>query len=824
MVVTFGKYKGKDIKEIPLNYLEWASKNISNSAVKKEFEIELKRRLSKDEPTDLDVDDDLIHGKDKRKYVVNISVTDDKVHIYYKDGTSESYDYSKWYLTCDKHGEKLKGYKFFDHIVHTDTETYNELQGAWDKRKWVPRTPEEGFMLLNGVTYYKGMKVEDVSLMSIDIEAEGFDPNAKNAVVGLISCTFRRDGKFERKLFDLVEYNFDEQKMIADFSAYVNNKNPDIIIGHNILSYDLPYLNRGKLTLGRDGSEVVFDEKPSKKRKDGSQSYEYYNAFIHGREIVDTLFLSITYDVARNFPSYGLKQIEQYLGIAENDRIEWDFSKYKVIDMIDGIKKGDAKSKELWEKFKKYCSQDSDSPILLFDLMAPAFFYMNQAVPKKFQQMINEATGSQLDSLMIRSYLQQGYSIPKTSPKVEFEGAISMGIPGRYENVRKVDVASLYPSIMLQYEIYDEKKDPNKHLLKILKYFRDQRLANKKKAKETGDKYFDDLQGAQKILINSLYGYMGAGYLLYNYPKGAAEVTERGREILQQGVEWATGKRLVKTIKKVKNKGKENEENAYHWVLGDKISEGKNYELVNVDTDSFSYTNGKKPTIEEFNKEINELNKLYPELISWENDGIIDRFVVVKSKNYIMKMGDKVKVKGSSLTDQKKEPALLSFLDEIIQELLGDFEIDNIKEIYTKYCKKALHIEDITEWCTKRTYTSRVKESDRTNETKIVDAIEQAKNANVIKSIQEGDKIYLYQAIDGMTQKITKGQPVFDKKGNPKMIENQILKFPELYNNDADNWHYVSRVRKTLEILKNLIDMNQFIKYTNKANRAKLLK
>lgn len=823
MVIRFGKHAGKKITELPIDYISWAKDNISNEEVRKACQQEFKIRQPKRELTEKEKKR-LIFGKDKRKEVVNVSITEDSAYLYYKDGSSESFAYNKWCLSSKQEGEKLKGHKYYDHLKFLDHDSYVELENSWDKNKWTPRSPEEGFMLLNGVTYFKGMKVEDVSLLSIDIEAQGFDPEAEDAIIGLVSCTFRKDGAYSRKMFDIVEYDFDEQRMTKELSEYVREVNPDIIIGHNILSYDLPYLNRGTLEFGRDGSEVKFAEKPSKKRKDGSQSYEYYNANIHGREIVDTLFLSITYDVGRNFPSYGLKAIEKYLEIAEDDRIEWNFNKFKVKDMIDGVKSRDQEMIDKWQEFKKYCSQDSDSPILLFDIMAPSFFYLNQCVPKTLQQMVNEATGSQIDSVMIRSYLQDRNSIPKTTQREKFEGAISMGIPGIYDNVRKVDVASLYPSIMLQYDIYDKVKDPEKHMPTILNYFRDERLKNKKLAKETKDKYYDDLQGSQKIFINSLYGFMGAGYLLYNYPHGASEVTRHGREILQTGVKWATGHELEKVVKNVVNEGTAEETIKYEWILGKKLQEGKGYTLVNVDTDSFSYTDGTKPSDSHFQNEIDELNSLYPKMIVWEDDGIFDKLIVVKAKNYIMKVGDKVKYKGSSILDQKKEPALVEYLYESIGEIIDKNRIEALQQIYNRYCLRALKIdkEDIENWTVKKTYTDKMKKSTRANETKVIDAINYAIENNAIKNIQEGDKLWVYQAIDGEIQKIVKGEPKLDRKGNPKMIENKILKFPELFNDDVDKWHYVARVHSTLNILKNIVDIEQFIKYANKSNRNKL--
>ena len=340
-------------------------------------------------------------------------------------------------------------------------------------------------------------------------------------------------------MYDIYEYE-DQAKMIDDFCKDVRKLDPDIVLGHNILGYDLPYMNKQSisgLNLGRNNCNIQFNSYTSKFRKDGSQKYDYYNVKCHGREIIDTMFLSIKFDISRKFPSYGLKQIERHLKLVDDSRVEWDFDKYKTRNY-----KSWPEGK--WKEFREYCADDTDSPIKIFDKMIATFFYLNQSIPKTLQQIINEATGSQLDSFMIRSYLQDGYSQPKTSSRVEYEGAISFGIPGYYENVFSVDFHALYPSIIKQFKLYDKKKDPKGHMLKATEYFTDVRVEYKKKYEETGDEKYNGMQLAAKVLANSLYGFCGAGYLLYNSPKIAARITEIGRDLLNQICEVSTGESI----------------------------------------------------------------------------------------------------------------------------------------------------------------------------------------------------------------------------------------------------------------------------------------
>lgn len=762
----------------------------------------------------------LIFGRDQTQNITNISFKDGLVHLFMEingEVKTESFEYSPWVLSGRKltsYSERLKGDQHYKYLTPVSINKYNEVSQNYNRELWFPRQIEECLMLCEGYTYFKGMKAKDVSILSFDIETSGLVMDETSQVF-LISNTFRRNGEITKRLFSIEDYD-NQCDMVEAWCTWIRQINPSILCGHNILSYDLPYLNNiGHLKLGRDGSDAEFAEKTSKVRKDGSQQYDYHNVKIFGREIVDTFFLSLKYDIGREFPSYGLKPIIKHLGLEKADRIFIDASQIRKYynDRLE--------FPEMWEKTKAYAADDSDDALKLFDIMIPAYFYLAQSIPKTMQQMVNEASGSQLDGLMIRSYLQDGYSQPKTSNKVPFEGAISMGIPGVYDNVLKADIAALYPSVMLEYDIHDKKKDPYNHMIQMLKYFRNERLLNKKKAKETGEKYFDDMQNAQKIMINSLYGFLGSGFLLYNYPEGGAAVTRYGREILLKGVQWATGHTLEKMVKEVVNEGTEDEEINYEWKFGTKTGEGRGYTLVNVDTDSFSITNGNPTTSSMFDNELKELNKLYSDLIRWENDGIYEKVIVIRAKNYVLVKEGKVKFKGSAVTDQKKEPALTEMLETMLHALLND-ERAALPVIYRNYIREAMNIQFINRWATKKTVTKSVLKPQRLTEQKVLNAINESVNKGIVEGVQEGDKLWLYNTIDGEIQVQAKGEPVFYKDGRPKMKTNDILRDVRLWNKDDDKLHYVDRVYKTVQILSNVVNMEHFIDFGKKSNQEAL--
>lgn len=400
---------------------------------------------------------------------------------------------------------------------------------------------KEASMVNRGLTYFKDMKPKDLSVLSFDIETTSLDPNIPEAKLLLISNTFRHQGKTEKRLFSYDEYD-DEGEMIDHWCEWVQYMNPDCLIGHNCFGFDLPYLyNRAKkfstsLYLGRNGDPVKFDNYSSYKRKDQTQDIEYKKARIYGREIVDTYFLSIDYDVVeKKYETYGLKNIIKQEGLEKKDRVFYnaDEIRHKY------------KDPEEWAKIKTYCIDDSDDALSLFDLMIPARFYLTQSIPKSFQEIICSATGAQLNSFLVRSYLQEAHSIPKASQVEYVKGGISFGIPGIYENVIKIDLKSAYPSQILRFKLYDKEKDPNANFYKMVYHFTYERFALKDKFKETGDRYYLDREQAAKVVINSAYGLCNTPGLNFNWINGAKKITKETRDVIELALKWASNKDMT---------------------------------------------------------------------------------------------------------------------------------------------------------------------------------------------------------------------------------------------------------------------------------------
>jgi DNA polymerase elongation subunit (family B) len=653
--------------------------------------------------------DPLIYGKNELERIVGIEVQDNEAILFIEqeDGIiAKQMAKNRWWVllsTPQDGADKLAGglhYRFGKQFLSKDD--WSRCTQALRRKAqdfYTTYDPKESLMIKDGFTYFKGMKHTEPSILSFDIESTGLF-HSKDSKVLLISNTFRKLGKITRKLFAYDEYD-SQGEMLTAWCNWVMEMDPSIIAGHNIYTFDLPYLQfiadkEGvDLNLGRDRSSLTIARKSSKFRIDGSRDQEYSKVRVYGREIIDTMFLAIRHDIVnKKYESYGLKNIIRQEGLEKSDRVHYDSANIRHNYLVH----------DEWKKIKDYCIHDSDDSLALYDLCAPASFYLTQSIPKSFQAVVESASGSQINSMMVRSYLQYGHSIPKATPIKSFEGAISFGNPGIYRNAHKIDVASLYPNIILQYKVYDEDKDLNGNFLKIMETFTAERLKNKKLAKETGNKYYDDLQNAQKIIVNSGYGFMGAPGLNFNSPDAAEFITKTGRDILEGAIQWA---------------------------------KFKNYPIANADTDSISYTklNEEEITKEEQIANLREINLLFPERIKFEDDGYFPTVCILKAKNYILYDGKKIKIKGSALKATTKCPALKEMIGKFITSLIENK--DDYQEIYHSYIKEACNVQDIKRWASRKTISDKTLNPERTNEQRIKDTLEGTEYV-------EGDRIYTY--------------------------------------------------------------------------------
>ena len=221
-----------------------------------------------------------------------------------------------------------------------------------------------------------------------------------------------------------------------------------------------------------------------------------------------------------------------------------------------------------------------------------------------------------------------------------FEGGYTRSFQeGVYRHVLHFDVASLYPSLLLLLD-RNPKNDALGVFVPLLRTLREYRLRYKQIAKtgatpeERGEA--QARQASFKILINSFYGYLGFSGARFGDGELAAEVTRRGRELLQQLIELFAAEGCT---------------------------------ILEADTDGIYLSSEKHYAAPE--TLLATAQAVLPAGIELEHDGSYDAMWCYKAKNYALRDGDRVVLRGSALRSRGIEPFLKTLTAHLIRHLLG---------------------------------------------------------------------------------------------------------------------------------------------------------
>jgi DNA polymerase, archaea type len=352
---------------------------------------------------------------------------------------------------------------------------------------------------------------EELTKLYIDIETTGLDPLVDRVLmVGLMSETGVKT----------IITDADERVILTRTIEHLKANKPDCLIGHNLINFDVPFLaTRCRI----NGIPNPFTKAPKTTRITSSsvngQPIEFTPVYWRGTDILDTYQQIAIWDkAAAKLSSYGLKNSVIALGLRDDRRLELSVERIR----------------ECWETgdlamIQEYLELDLDDTQLLANFLLPVVYYQMNYVPSLNFQTLAIASPA-LKAQKIHQRLLPGLE-PDADGQSGFDGGtVQLLKSGLHRNVAKIDVSSLYPSIMLRYGICS-RKDTENRFLGVLEYMRAERLRLKALGK-SGDKSASFQEKALKVLINGSYGFFGTGYYSFNDYEAAALVTAYGRKIL----------------------------------------------------------------------------------------------------------------------------------------------------------------------------------------------------------------------------------------------------------------------------------------------------
>ncbi len=390
----------------------------------------------------------------------------------------------------------------------------------------------EQYLMLTGRVCFRGMAYSDLHRLQFDLETTALSPRH-----GRIFLVAVRDSCGLKTILEAPDAG-DEAGLIGDLCSLVRERDPDVIENHNLFGFDLPFLAERASALGVPLHLGRREAPPLLERYDAPAGWgrgRRTRYSVAGRELIDTLDAVRRYAFTdRALQSHGLKAAARYFGLAAPDRT------YIAGPEIFRTYQRDA------EMVRRYALDDVTEVDGLSQRLLGAAFALAGMAPRRYERVASAgpATGI-LEPIMVRAYLHAGAGLPRNAALGDAlldphqGGATILYAGGLATHVVKADVASMYPSIMRTFSIGPEC-DRLGALLYVVDRLTELRLQHKRQAllaepnSPTAHQHHA-LQSAMKIVVNSAYGYMGAGQMaLFADRRAADEVTRRGRELLGQ--------------------------------------------------------------------------------------------------------------------------------------------------------------------------------------------------------------------------------------------------------------------------------------------------
>jgi DNA polymerase I len=504
------------------------------------------------------------------------------------------------------------------------------------------------YLLQSGKTLFKNMTFDDIYRLQIDIETYSKEyrfsrADRKDDRIILIALSDNRGWETI-----LGGKNVSEKKLLQQSVKIITEKNPDVIEGHNIFNFDLPYILRRcelhsvEFAIGRDGSV------PSGYRSRTSfaeNSVEYMSYEVSGRHLIDTWLLVQAFDTGkRAMESHSLKYAAKYFGIASAERT------YIEGDKISWYWDHDP------EELKKYALDDVRETRGLSEKLSGGTFYLTQMLPFNYGTVAKLGSAAKIESLFLREYIKQRYSIPKPQKGYQTTGGYTdIFYTGVFSPIVHADVESLYPSIMLSQKIQPVTDDLN-IFRTALAYLTTLRLETKKKLHTVENEHerstLDAMQSSFKILINSFYGYLGYNKGLFNDYHQADVVTTTGQELL---------KKLIYEI------------------------ELHNGTVIEVDTDGIFFIPPDNISGEDAERKfVEHLSGTLPEGINLAFNGRFNKMLSYKKKNYaLLHYDNRITIKGSSLISRSIERFGRNYIQQCIDCILNG-RIQDLHNLYVE--------------------------------------------------------------------------------------------------------------------------------------------
>src|SRR6476469_2673856 len=594
-------------------------------------------------------DNELLFGADKTSRIVAIELGETgTVRVYRREkkgNTTVDVEPFHPFVWTDgditdlglENAQKLVGDLRYNWLVTVDS--WKELIALRNGLKKAGRNffalsdPVQHYLSATGRTLFKQLPFDELKRMQIEVLSFAGGDLEAAADDHITSIALSDNSGWEELIVvDATNSEDSERDAIRRLTSLIKERDPDVIEGHDLFRFDLPYLvararkAKTKLDWGRSGG--FLRSRPSRLQI-AEKTIDYPKFTVEGRHFVDTFLLAQFYDVGmRSLSGFERSDVAQHFGLTNIAEV----SQLSGKELQRAWQNDPGRYRE-----RALCAVRETRAVA--DLLSPSYFIQAQIFPYNYQDVIVRGNATRINALFLREYLRQSHGIPEMPMVRPFEGGYTdIFFTGVARDVWHCDVASLYPSIMLKFECFPatDQLQIFRHLLTDLRTFRLEAKAKMRAERDPGRQHhLQALQNTFKILINSFYGYLGFAQGHFADFDAAARVTQIGRDLLKKMIDWLNA---------------------------------RGAHVIEVDTDGIYFVPPENTDVDDLQK---DLAKELPTGIDVEIDEQFDAMLSYKAKNYALltKDGDVI-IKGGALKSRGLEKFQRVFLEEMIKMIM----------------------------------------------------------------------------------------------------------------------------------------------------------
>src|SRR2546429_4606269 len=487
--------------------------------------------------------------------------------------------------------------------------------------------PVQHYLTATSRTLFKDLPFEELKRMQLEVLSFEVDDDHIMSI-----ALSDNTGWEELIVVDPTNVAESERNALRRLTALIKERDPDVIEGHDPFRFDLAHLVgrakklKTKLDWGRSGG--FLRSRPSRLQI-AEKTIDYPKFTIGGRHFVDTFLLAQFYDVGmRSLAGFERADVARHFDLCDSEDISTLTGKELQRAYLDDS-----------ESFRRRASCGVRETRALSDLLSPSYFIQAQIFPYNYQDVIVRGNATRINALFLREYFRRRHAIPELPMVRAFEGGYTdIFFTGVAREVWHCDIASLYPSVMLQFDCFPatDQLQIFRHLLTDLRTFRLEAKAKMRAEKDPAKQHhLQALQNTFKILLNSFYGYLGFAQGHFADFDAAARVTQIGRDLLRKMIEWLNA---------------------------------RSAQVIEVDTDGIYFVPPENIDVDDLQK---NLAKELPPGIDVEIDEQFDAMFSYKAKNYALLTNDgDVIIKGGALKSRGLEKFQRVFLEEMIRLIM----------------------------------------------------------------------------------------------------------------------------------------------------------